>query len=351
MDEGALRRTIEAATAQVASLSLTVRLAGRQVFHHAAGLARREPARPVASDPAYDLASLTKALAGATVAASLVAEGRLDPDAPVRDVLPGVPGGITARDLLAHVSGYPAWRPLYREVDGGWGTSAARRVILDTAISTDISDRKSHVYSDIGFLVLLDLMETLGGAPLDVLFHQRVLAPAGVADLRWGWPEAAATEDCPERGHVVQGTVHDLNCAAMGGVSSHAGLFGTSQAVARLAERLLDAMADPSAHADLPGAAMADLLRPHGTGTHAGGWDRISPGYTSTGRWFPADTLGHLGYTGTSLWMSPSRRAVVVLLTNRVHPVDDLTAIRALRPALHDAVARFLGWATEDPDA
>ena len=81
-------------------------------------------------------------------------------------------------------------------------------------------------------------------------------------------------------------------------------------------------------------------------GTHRGGWDTITTdGYTSTGRWFPPDAVGHLGYTGTSLWMSPSRDAIVVLLTNRIHPRDTLEGIRAFRPRFHDAVAAALGWA------
>ncbi|MEQ1567525.1 MAG: serine hydrolase, partial [Myxococcota bacterium] len=147
-----------------------------------------------------------------------------------------------------------------------------------------------------------------------------------------GWPGAAATE----RG-TPRGVVHDPVARAMGGVSSHAGLFGAAAEVARLAEQVVDA-ADgrPSA---VPGRYLAGLW----AAGHRGGWDRPSPGGATGGRW-PADTVGHLGYTGTSVWVARRERVVVALLTNRVHPDDAKDAIRIVRPRIHDAVAEELGW-------
>jgi CubicO group peptidase (beta-lactamase class C family) len=201
-----------------------------------------------------------------------------------------------------------------------------------------------HCYSDLGFLVLLQVLEAASGRSFEALFRERVVKPSGVTDFRWGWPGAAATESCPVRQILVEGTVHDLNCASLGGVSSHAGLFGTARSVAALAEQLMFAAAAPANHPDLPGHAISTLWNLEGPGSHRGGWDSRSDVYTSTGRFFPPDTVGHLGYTGTSVWIAPSRRTVVAFLTNRVHPIDDKEPIRAIRPQIHDAVALALGW-------
>ena len=133
----------------------------------------------------------------------------------------------------------------------------------------------------------------------------------------------------------------------MGGVSTHAGLFGSAKTVAEVADALRAALSNTPN--PLPADVVQTMAEQRGAGSHRLGFDGISSGYTSTGRYFPADTVGHLGYTGTSVWMVPSRKTTVVFLTNRVHPVDDLTEIRTVRPQIHDAVARALEWDTADP--
>ena len=330
----------------VPSLSLHVVVGGWEAFHHTAGRARLDPLRPAREDQPYDLASLTKALAGSTVAASLIEEGRLSLQMPVADVLPEVDTRITLAHLLTHSSGLPKWNAFYAEPDTAWGLSETRERILMAARKTPIEAEPGsrHCYTDVGFLVLLALIEEVTGERFDHTFHRRVLVPAGVHELRWGWPGAAATERCGYRGFVVEGTVHDLNCAALGGISTHAGLFAPARAVARLAQQLLSAVQHPDDSA-LPGRTLGTLWTLRGAGSHVGGWDTPTRGgYTSTGRYFPDDAVGHLGYTGTSLWIAPSRDTLVVLLTNRVHPEDRLDDIRAVRPRVHDAVAKALGW-------
>jgi len=333
------------AAGEIPSAAMSVRVDGEEVLAASFGLARRQPARQIAPDQPYDLASVTKCLVGASVAASLVANGRLSLDLPVAERIPQVDPRITLRHLLHHTSGLPAWNDFYERIPRAWGTHDARRQILANAASTSVQTEpgKRHCYTDIGFLVLTDLLERAGGAPLETLFEERIMRPAGVHDLRWGWPRAAATEDCPVRGHVIEGSVHDLNCAAMGGVSAHAGLFGTAGAVADLGQAFLDAVLGKDN--GLPGSTLAGFWSTtSGLGSHRLGFDSISDGYTSTGHWFPSDTVGHLGYTGTSLWITPFRRTVVALLTNRVHPTDKKKAIRKARPIIHDAVASALGW-------
>ncbi|MBA2321267.1 MAG: beta-lactamase family protein [Deltaproteobacteria bacterium] len=343
----ALLSEIDAVLAEgrIPSISLNIRVDGREVFHATRGRARTVPLREASDDQAYDLASVTKALAGTTVLASLVEEGRLDLDTRVRRWFPQVHPDLEVRHLLQHSSGWPAWRPFYGGLQATWGTTAARRELLAAvlAVPSECAPGTRHLYSDIGFLCLLGLAEAETGQRFDALFLERVLAPAGYPDLRWGWPAAAATELCPHREILIEGTVHDLNCASIGGVSAHAGLFGTARGVAALADALLQATGGASN--GLPGRTLHRLWNTPGPGSHTAGWDRPSEeGYTSTGRFFPRDARGHLGYTGTSLWVVPSRSSVIALLTNRVHPVDDKEPIRAARPRLHDAVARALGW-------
>ncbi|HJN78036.1 MAG TPA: serine hydrolase domain-containing protein [Myxococcota bacterium] len=270
---------------------------------------------------AWDLASLTKVLVGAPLSCAAIDAGELCFGSRVCDVLPGIDPRVSVAQLLSHSSGLPAWLPLYE-------TASSRAEVLSQARTTPLEavPGERHRYSDIGFLVLCALLEELGGARVDTL-----VGP--LEGLSWGHVAAAPTERCPVRGCVVRGEVHDLNCAAMEGVSTHAGLFGDALAVARLGRgQLLRSRED---------SAIAWAWRHRGAGSHVLGWDgRSEP--SSSGAFFPPDAVGHLGFTGTSLWIAPSQDVVVVLLTNRVHPsVEDLR-IRSLRPAVHDAVVSDL---------
>jgi CubicO group peptidase (beta-lactamase class C family) len=261
------------------------------------------------ADRVFDLASLTKVLCTTEVAMRAVASGALSLDAPH----PLLPPGVHVRHLLQHASGYPAWRAL-------WG-EGSRDAVVAAAVATPRSAPPgvSHVYSDIGFLALGALLEQVGGARIDALYR---------GSLRWGDPTAEPTF-CFERSAELRGQVHDRNAAAMGGVAPHAGLFGSAREVVASAQAWLDGR--------VPGAALAFTSR--GPGTHALGWDTPSPGGgSSAGPRPPADAVGHLGFTGTALWMSPSMGVIAVLLTNRVMCGPDLTGIRTLRPAWFQAV-------------
>lgn len=337
---------------ELSSISVSLWIDGAERYRHTTGVARLDPPLPAVDDQAYDLASVTKVLAGTSVTASLIEEGLLSLDTPVSDVLGALPTHadatrpILVRDLLQHGSGLPAWHPFYRDVYGPFGTRATREAVFAAVNATEpvAAPGERHIYSDVGFLQLLQVLETVTGQRIDTLFYERIAGPAGVTDLRYGWPFAAATEwPCPHRRVGVQGTVHDLNCASIGGASTHAGLFGTARAVGQLCSAFLAAARGE--RSGLPGATLRAFWGQQGPGSHRCGWDTISRGgYTSTGAHFPDDSLGHLGYTGTSVWMSPERRTVAVVLSNRVHPIDDTAAIRRIRPVIHDAIAEHLEW-------
>lgn len=323
------RTNLLQALPEIPAISAVVRVGDDTRLRWTAGSANLHPPTAVVPDQVFDLASLTKALVTTPLTADLVAEGA-DVDEPVAATLPGAPPGVTVRHLLTHTSGLPAWRPLYAD-------ATDRDDLLQRAwtAAPEAPRGVRHVYSDLGFLTLGAWIEHQRGDYLDRLFLRRLTRPLGLdSRLTWGHPDAAATERCPVRGHVVQGEVHDLNAWKMGGVAPHAGLFGDADAVASLAAFLVFGD-DPRC------AILRRWWSEPALGSHRGGWDTPTPG-GSTGDALPAGTVGHLGYTGTSLWVSPDRDTTIVLLTNRVHPTDDLTAIRRLRPAFHRAVAADL---------
>ena len=256
-------------------------------------------------DRVYDLASLTKPLGTAELALRLVAEGRLSLDA--GHAL--LPAGVTVRHLLQHAAGWPAWRPLHE------GARDRAEVVARALAEPRVAAPGAvHTYSDLGFLALGAVIEAVAGRRLDAL----VPGP-----LRWGDRRSEPTDGA--RG----GPVNDLNARAMDGVAPHAGLYGSARDVVACVVRWLDA-------AVLPAALVHRAFTERGPGTHALGWDTPSPGGQSTaGPRPPPDAVGHLGYTGTSVWLSPARRRVAVLLTNRVAYGVDPLPIRGLRQRWH----------------
>lgn len=333
--------------------SVCVRSADEELFACDHGQAERVPRpRPVGRDQAWDLASLTKVLCGAPLALALADLGRLDLDAPLSELVPDAPAGVSARHCLQHSAGYAAWRPLYEIANAhglAWGTESTRSRLIAAAVSTPpvAPPGQRHLYSDLGFLLLGAALEVAGGDRLDRLWERHVRAPSG-ADLRWGWPGAAATELCPVRGGMVVGTVHDLNAAVLGGFSAHAGLFGSARAVAAMGAWQLRAWRGESV--GLSPALLRRAWSEQGPGSHRLGWDSPTPGACSAGPRWPSDGVGHLGFTGCSLWIAPRQGVVVSVLANRVHPFVEggavpgapdsprYRAFRALRPRLHEAI-------------
>lgn len=348
----------------VPGISVSVRSSGQELHTASFGHAELRPnPRDADDNTVWDLASVTKALGTTPIAMALVGEGLLDLHAPIRDRLPGVSPGITAAHCLAHVSGLPKWDPMWETFGlSGAGTRELReKVLLRAQTRPPIADPgDAYVYSDMGFLTLGALLEEVGGERLDGLYERYVRKPSGV-DLRWGWSGAAATEDCPNRGRVVRGEVHDLNAWMMGGVSSHAGLFGTCSSMALAAEWQLRAWQGDSETGLVP-----DVVRQFwshsAAGSHHLGWDGVSASGSSAGSKWPMDGVGHLGFTGCSVWIAPRQGVVVALASNRVHPLIEggavpdapihprYTAFRQLRPAVHTAIINALecgsGWLT-----
>jgi CubicO group peptidase (beta-lactamase class C family) len=293
------------------SAQLLVAEAGRVLLYDAAGAA-------TTSTP-FDLASLTKPLATTLLAMHLHDRGVLDLDAPV----PQRPE-VTARQLLSHSAGFPAHRRYWEDPRA---KTRADFFALAAREPLEFPPGSQSVYSDVGFLVLGALVEQLGCATLDRQLF--ALEPRGPQYPTAPLPDAAPTEG------DVRGIVHDENARAMGGVAPHAGLFGDAHDVH---VRLLAINQLISART----RALFFTAQPNTT--WGLGWDHPSPppAYSSAGSRFPRSGVGHLAFTGCSIWMDPARAFWIILLSNRIHPSRDNQKIRAFRPLLHDAVLDLL---------
>ncbi len=294
----------------------------------------------------YDLASLTKVLATTTLAMRHAAAGTLPLDTAVADRLPqfAAQPRITVADLLEHAAGLPAHRPFYREVAGRAGYLARL-----AAEPLSYAPRATHEYTDLGFILLGLLIEDAGGASLAAQFDTFVAEALGPAEIGYGlrgnWrARVAPTAVSPWREQMLAGAVHDDNAAALGGVAGHAGLFGTASAVAGYARWYLSLWQRSVIVSGGVTAAQAERFATRGAvpgSSRALGWDTMLPTSSCGSRLSPR-SVGHTGFTGTSLWIDPERDLYVVLLTNRVHGGGDASGdgIKALRVAVHDAVAR-----------
>jgi CubicO group peptidase (beta-lactamase class C family) len=328
-----------------------VSVAGRHYFYGAGRLGQDDPTRPD-SATIYDLASLTKVVGLTTLVMRAVADGRLDLDAPVARYLPGFHLEVTIRHLLTHSSGLPGWRPLYQE-------TGTRREAMALADSTPLESApgSTFVYSDLGTIVLTQVIERLLGARIDSLFAARVAGPLQLHDTRYlppaAWrPRIAPTEDDPWRGRVLRGEVHDENAARLDGVSGHAGLFGSARDLVRFGDWLVEqetAESGPppspfSLFSLLPAALVRNFTTPQDLppgSSRALGWDTPSEG-SSGGSHLSPGSFGHTGFTGTSIWIDPGRRLVIVLLSNRVHPTRNNPRWGPVRALVADRVVAAL---------
>ena len=357
-DQGRLAevdRVVEQAVAERAFPGAVVAIGHRRrlAHHKAYGHQTYDAgAAPMATDTIFDLASLTKVIATTTVAMTLVDEGRLSLDAPVTSFLPRFVGPgtekVTVRHLLTHSAGIDWWAPLFKELSGQ--AAYVERICAMPLVSEPGTVTK---YSDLGIILLGEILERVAGQPLETLVRERVLVPLGMDDTTYRpdpalRPRIAPTEVDTWRGRLVHGEVHDENAFALGGVAPHAGLFSTAPDLARFAQMLLWG-GEYDHRRVVSRSTLAEFTRrstlPPGT-MRALGWDTKSAAGSSAGTLFSPTSFGHTGFTGTSLWIDPERELFLILLTNRVHPTRENNAIRKVRPALADAVVRALA----DPD-
>jgi len=351
--------------------SLAVTLRGELAAHKALGHFTYDRAAPLVTTASiFDLASVTKVVATTAMAMILYERGLLDLEVPVTAVVPEfatddpLRDEVTLRMLLAHSSGLPAYKKLFLR-------AKTRADLLAAAFTTAlIADPGTDAeYSDIGFIILGVALERLADEPLDDFCRHEIFGPLGMwhtafnpphawrdrivptADERGGGQSGAGAlardsanqvapfAPAPFRNRIIQGEVQDENAFVLGGVGGHAGLFSTAEDLAVFAHVMLS-----GGHPILRPETVEFFTRrePDTEGTaRALGWDTPSPP-SQSGRYFSPRSFGHLGYTGTSLWIDPDRQVSVTLLTNRTWPDCQNQAIKQVRPAFHDAVMEAL---------
>jgi beta-N-acetylhexosaminidase len=351
---------IEAAIKDKAFPGATLAVGYRgKVSLHSFGKQTYEAKSPnIAIDTMYDIASLTKVVATTTIVAKL-AEGdfpvRLDLDANVERYLPEWASGpqpewrhrVTVRHLLTHTSGLPPFKEY-------WRTSKSKQDTLSKIFAEplDYEPGKKEVYSDLGIILMAEIIERLTGQKLDTLAREYIFSPLAMTNTMFKppkklWPNIAPTEiDNQYRHRLIQGEVHDENAAAIGGVSGHAGVFSTAPDLAAFCQMLLNGGVYGHQRI-LRRATISEFTEPQqlSGGTRTLGWAVPTEG-GSSGHFMGPHTFGHTGFTGTSIWIDPDRQLFVIFLTNRVHPTRENQKLAKVRPALHDAVMESLGLAT-----
>jgi CubicO group peptidase (beta-lactamase class C family) len=301
----------------------------------------------VTDDNLFDIASLTKVVATTTMAMILYERGLLDLDVPVAAVVPEFANTndprrheVTLGMLLAHSSGLPAYVKLFLNAD-------SPEALLDAACTTElVADPGSRAeYSDIGFIILGVALARIVDEPLDHFCQREVFGPLGMLSTTYNpapplRPRSVPTaDDQAFRRRIIQGEVQDENASVLGGVAGHAGLFSTASDVSRFALTMLDG-GRPILRPETLAVFTKRQSSPPGT-SRALGWDTPSQP-SQSGQHFSSSSFGHLGYTGTSLWIDPQRELSVTLLTNRTWPDCKNQTIKQIRPTVHDAIVEAL---------
>jgi serine-type D-Ala-D-Ala carboxypeptidase len=323
---------------------------------------------PMQADTIFDLASLTKPLATAPAIMLLVREKKIRLEDRVTRFFPnfGVLGKMyaTFRHLLAHSSGLPAWKAYYEDIvkDQKKGkvnfvaSRAAKHYVFEQihrekALSPPGTQA---LYSDLGYMLLGEIVEEITGWSLDRYCQDKIFKPIGLRStsfidltqvrarrLQPVHEVIAPTEECPWRKRVLCGEVHDDNAYAMGGVAGHAGLFSNARDIHRFLLRFRKCLAgdDPLLPAPLVQEFLTRDQAVNGS-TFALGWDTPSAENSSSGGLFSPNSVGHLGFTGTSIWWDLEKDCHVILLTNRVHPSRNNDKIKSFRPHIHDLIMK-----------
>ena len=300
----------------------------------------------IGADTIYDVASVSKVVATTAMAMILYERGELDLEIPVASVVPEFAGEDPRRDeitvhmLLAHSSGLPAYVKLFEQAHTA---DELMRAALRVDLTAEPGARGE--YSDIGFIILGELLARLAGESLDHFCRHEIFGPLGMAHSCFNPPVSASplipptVNDTTFRHRVIQGEVHDENASVLGGVAGHAGVFAPATDLAAFAHCMLSGGA-PILRPQTVALFTRRELNPAGT-SRALGWDTPSSP-SQSGRYFSSQCFGHLGYTGTSLWIDPSRALSVTLLTNRTWPDNKNQAIKQVRPRFHDAIIECL---------
>jgi CubicO group peptidase (beta-lactamase class C family) len=339
--QGAIvQRTFPAASIAVTFRGKLVALKAFGRFTYEAG------SPPVTVATVFDLASISKAVATTSMAMILYERGLIDLEAPVVSIVPEFGGSdarrgdVTVHMLLAHSSGLPAYEKLFLK-------AKTRNELLAAAFATPLTaDPGTRAeYSDIGFIILAIALERAADESLDRFCQREIFGPLGMLHTAYNPPASwraaipPTADDHSFRKRIIQGEVQDENASVLGGVAGHASLFGTAEDLATFAHVLLQGGRPLVRPETLTLFTRREPVPP--STSRALGWDTPSAP-SQSGKYFSPRSFGHLGYTGTSLWIDPERQLSIALLTNRTWPDCSNKAIKDVRPAFQDAVVEAL---------
>lgn len=328
------------------------------LYQQAFGSAQVVPEiRPATTETIYDLASLTKVVCTTTLVMQLIERGTIRLDDPVERFFPGfgVHGkeNVRLRHLLTHCSGLPAWKPLYLLAQ----TNEERLTYIQN-MELEYPTGTKVIYSDLGFILLGEMVARVYDRPLDEVAQEHIFAPLEMGDTCYNpardrWHRIAPTEmnndfetemsqdttGLARREGLILGLVHDTNCYTMGGVTGHAGLFSTARDLYHFVKMLLNGGQYKGRQILSP--RVLEMMMQNYTGQIPGdnrglGWDKPAE-LCSGGDLLTEKSIGHTGFTGTSIWVDPISDLAVILLTNRVHPTCSTKHIR-FRPLLHNLI-------------
>lgn len=298
----------------------------------------------------FDVASLTKALATTTLAMLFYQEGKLKLEDPISKYFTRwkkeTYAYVTIKHLLQHTSGLPSYEAYYESLFPIYfedqNLEEVRKILLSKILSARLEwePGKVKLYSDLGFILLGFILEKIGGAPLDELFAKKVAKPLGLDQsffirlskkskkiLRTDY---ASTRKCILRRKVLAAEVDDEHAWLLDGVAGHAGLFSTLKDLTTYCQEILQVDAGKSEW--MSQKTFRTFVNPR----PSLGWDNPAAEFSQAGDFFSKDSIGHLGFTGTSIWIDLHRAFFVVLLTNRVHPIAHHEGIKSFRPLIHN---------------
>lgn len=330
-------------------------------FHNVGNRAVKLKPLPMEKETIFDLASLTKPLATTLAIMKLVDEGLLDLDKPISYLIQPFPWkdktDITPRLLLNHSAGLPDWKPFYLDLIK-YPLEERKSVLQQSIMEEPLYHEPKTVslYSDLGFILLEWIIEITAGQDLSSFLNVTFYRPLGLetlyldqitADPIYEKNRFVATEYCPWRKEIIQGHVHDENAYALGGYSGHSGLFGTALDVFTLTTALVKIY-----HGTRSDLLSTETVRTFFSrqgivpgSTYALGWDTPAEKNSSAGSYFSPISVGHTGFTGTSVWIDLEKNIAVIFLTNRIHPSRSNEKIKDFRPKLHNLIMQELGYA------
>jgi uncharacterized protein YbbC (DUF1343 family)/CubicO group peptidase (beta-lactamase class C family) len=330
---------------------------GRVIYRKAYGARALEPRREVMTlDTIFDVASLTKVIVTSTAVMQLVEKGKVRLNDPVAKYLPEFAQNgkddVTVRQLLTHYSGLEPDLDLKIKWEGK--QTAYQMAWAETPVDPPGS---KFSYSDVNFIVLGEIVERVSGETLDEYATRHIFAPLKMLRTRYlppvarraGWIEKVAPTQYDENEHMLRGVVHDPTARRMGGVAGHAGLFSTGDDLAKFAQALLN-----GGDGILSAMSVEKMTRPEQPPSapvlRGFGWDIDSPFSSNRGDLLPVGGYGHTGFTGTSMWIDPTTKTYIILLTNAVHPRGKSNAI-ALRSKVATALAAAMPLTTSEKEA